>query len=47
MRKPDFVSCKSLERLGVADLRDILKHLLSKSKIRGWLICEIGLYASI
>ena len=26
---------------------DILKHLLSKSKIRGWLICEIGLYVSM
>ena len=29
---------------GLAYLQDILEHLLSKSKVRGWLICEIGLY---
>ena len=47
VRKPDLVSCKTQERLGGGLSADILEHLLSKSKIRGWLICEIGLYASI
>ena len=28
-------------------MRDILKHLLSKSKIRVWFLCEIGLYANL
>ena len=32
---------------GVGLYADTLKHLLSKSKIRGQLICEMGLYASI
>ena len=40
VRKPVLVSCKTTERLG-----DLLYLDISKSKISGRLICEIGLHA--
>ena len=44
VRKPTGIMQNTREIRGSAYLKDMLEHLLSKSKIRGWLVCEIGLY---
>ena len=43
LRKPDLVSCKTLERL--RGLEIYLKHYFQRARLGGGLICEIGLYA--
>ena len=48
VRKPDLVSCKTLERLGGGLIcRIYLNTYFQRARLGGRLICEIGLYGSI
>ena len=48
VKKPDFVSCKTQERLGGRLICEIyLNTYFQRARLEGRFICEIGLYVSI